>query len=84
MCFFIESENDEVRYKQPVSESTKAVITEEIALNIDGFEGHFCYSDCSLSETDNGENGVQVKFYPQQKSILATLMPTYVNKIVEN
>ena len=84
LCFFIESENDEVRYKQPVSESTKAVITEEIALNIDGFEGNFCDSDCSNSETDNGGNGVQVKYYPQQKNILATLMPTYVNKIVEN
>ena len=49
-----------------------------------GFEGNFCDSDCSNSETDNGDNGVQVKYYPQKKNILATLMPTYVNKIVEN
>ena len=84
LCFFIETENDEVRYKQPVSESTKAVVTEEISLNVDGFEGDFHDSDSSNDETDNGENGVQVKYYQQQKNILTTLMPTYVNKIVEN
>ena len=81
LCFFVESDNDKVIYKQPVSASVKSVITEDIVLNLDGFEGNFIDSSHSVNE---GENGVEVKYYAQQKDILTTLMPNYVNKIVEN
>ena len=82
LCFFwVESDKYKVIYKQPVSESVKSVSTEDIALNLDGFEGNFDDSSHSVNE---GENGVEVKYYTQQQDILTTLMPNYVNKIVEN
>ncbi|XP_061192620.1 uncharacterized protein C17orf113-like [Saccostrea echinata] len=77
---FITIDGDEVTYNRPDSESKKSVVQEAIDTNIDGFDGF----ESSDEEIEAGHDGVQVRFFSQQKNILRSIMPQYVDNIVKN
>ena len=58
----------------------RSIVQDAIGTNIDGFDG----LDKFEEEIEAGHIGVPVRFFPQQKNILGSIMQQYVDNIVKN
>ena len=76
---FITMDGEDVTYKRPDNESRRSIVQEAIVTNMDGFE------KCEVhEEIEAGHVAFQVRFFSQQKNILRSIMPQYIDNIVNN